>query len=198
LTRWKSSSRTGSRRSRPGRLLPALAALLALAGPPAAAQALSLAVQRDDLVVGADAFFRWDKGGELAAALREGLESRITFTLRVFETAPGLRGLLGDRLLAERTVTRSAYYNFLDTDFVVEDSGGARLSFTALEDALEAFFTVRAGALLILRPGQAGRCYAAAQARFDPVRLMPPLTIVSLAGAGGRVTTPWVRAEIPR
>ncbi len=201
MTPWKSCSRTASRRSRPGRLPAVLLCLFALAAGAAAragAQGLALSVQRDHLLVGAEARFSWERTGELAATLREGLESRITITLRVYETAPGLRGLLGDRLLAERSVTRSAYYNFLDSDFVVEESSGRRLSFAGPEEALGAFFSLRAGALLILRPDQAGRCYAAAQARFDPVRLMPPLTIVTLAGAGGRVTTPWVRAEIPR
>jgi len=149
-------------------------------------------------VVRARAVFRWDHGEELASTLREGLESRIIFTLRVFEKTPGLRSLLGDRLLAERTVTRAVYFSFLDADYVVEESSGGRAAFEGLEEALGEFFAVQSGALLLLRPGQAGRCYAAAQVQFDPVRLMPPLTIVSLAGAGGRVTTPWVRAEIPR
>jgi hypothetical protein len=198
LTPWKSSSRTASRRSRPG-VLPVLA-LLALLAPAAAARAqgVSLLVERDDVVVRAQAVFRWERGDELAATLREGLESRIIFTLRVFEKAPGLRSLLGDRLLAERTVTRAAYYSFLDADYVVEESSGGRAAFNGLDEALREFFTLQSGALLILEPGQAVRCYAAAQVQFDPVRLMPPLTIVSLAGAGGRVTTPWVRAEIPR
>jgi hypothetical protein len=198
LTPWKSSSRTASRRSRPG-VLPVLA-LLALLAPAAAARAqgLSLLVEHDDVVVRARAVFHWDRGEELASTLREGLESRIIFTLRVFEKTPGLRSLLGDRLLAERTVTRAVYFSFLDADWVVEQSNGGRAAFAVLDEALAEFFAVQSGALLLLRPGQAGRCYAAAQVQFDPVRLMPPLTIVSLAGAGGRVTTPWVRAEIPR
>ena len=46
----------------------------------------------------AGAAFRWDREEELASTLREGLESRIIFTLRVFEKSPGLLSLLGDRL----------------------------------------------------------------------------------------------------
>ena len=63
---------------------------------------------------------------------------------------------------------------------------------------LRGYFRVSGAPLIALQPDQRGSCYVAVQVQFDPVRLMPPLTIVSLAGAGGRFTTPWTRAEIPR
>jgi hypothetical protein len=39
--------------------------------------------------------------------------------------------------------------------------------------------------------------YAIARAQFEPVRLMPPLTLVVLAGAAATSTTPWTRKELP-
>jgi len=41
------------------------------------------------------------------------------------------------------------------------------------------------------------RLYVTARAQFEPVRLMPPLTLIGLAGAAANVATPWVRRDAP-
>ncbi len=41
------------------------------------------------------------------------------------------------------------------------------------------------------------RLYVTARAQFEPVRLMPPLTLIGLAGAAASVATPWVRRDAP-
>jgi hypothetical protein len=126
-----------------------------------------------------------------AASLQEGLESRITFTLRCYEHRTGLLGLLGDQLLAQRTVVRVAFYDVLDRRFVVEQDG-ERTSYDDEAGFLDAFFALRG---LELVP--AGACYVAARAQYDPVRLSPPLTILTLFGVAARFTTPWVRRDVP-
>jgi hypothetical protein len=145
------------------------------------------------------AVFSWDRQAELLATLRDGLESRITFSFRAFERGTGLLAILGDRLLGERTLTRSAYFDILDATYIVEEDGGARSASSDLDALVAGFFT--ADRVSVPAPVQAGRaaaCYVAARVHFEPVRLMPPLTIVSLAGAAVSHTTPWVRAEVPR
>ena len=198
----KSSSRDASRRSNAGRgaepTRPAILALLLLAAAGLGAQDISLTVSRDRLLVSAEIVFRWDRQAELLATLREGLESRITFTLRAYEKTPGFFAFLGDRLLAERTIARSAFFNFLDGTYVVEDDAGARATYIDLGALLKGFFTVEKMALARLRPEHLAPCYVVARAQFDPVRLMPPLSIVSLAGAAATHTTAWVREEMPR
>ena len=101
-------------------------------------------------------------------------------------------------MLAEKSFARNAYYDFLDADYIVEEADGTRTAFPDIPSLLRGYFHVSGAPLLALQLDQRGPCYVAAQVQFDPVRLMPPLTIVSLAGAGGRFTTPWTRAEIPR
>ena len=161
-------------------------------------QEISLTVTRDGLLVSARIVFRWDKQDELFSTLREGLESRISFTVRAFERKTGLLAVLGDRLLVERTIARSAFFNFLDGTYVVEDEAGGRVIYSDLEALLKGFFTVETAALVRLRPERLAPCYVMARAQFEPVRLMPPLTIVSLAGAAATSSTPWVGAEMPR
>jgi len=140
-------------------------------------------------------------------SVKDGLESLITFTLRCYEHRPGLGGLLGDLLLAQRTVVRVAYYDVLDGHFVVEQDG-AQTSYADEAGFLDAFFTLRG---LELAPGPAARGsaalgpaarpaaarYVAARAQYDPVRLSPPLTILTLFGVAARYTTPWVRRDVP-
>ena len=145
-----------------------------------------------------------EAAGGPAAALRDGLESRITFTLRCYEHRPGIAGLLGDALLAERTVVRVAFYDFFDRRFVVEQDG-QRSSYADEAGFLAAFFTLggvevmpAAGAPRSAGRGAAGSRYVAARAQYDPVRLSPPLTILTLFGVAARHTTPWVRQDVPR
>lgn len=174
----------------------AFAACLAAAAAPAGAQALALAVSAGGDGVRADAVFSAGDVGGPAATLREGLESRIAFTLRCYEHRVGIAGLLGDELLAERTVVRAAFYDFFDRRFVVEEDG-RRASYADEAGFLAAFFTLR-GVELLPAAGTSGARYVAARAQYDPVRLSPPLTILTLFGVAARHTTPWVRRDVPR
>jgi hypothetical protein len=210
LTHSRNSSSADSRRSSRRGLAALLAAaflavLPALASPaPLAAQAVDLAVQRrasaraastDTLV--ADVSFRWDRIAELVSSLRAGMESRITFTLRLYEHRRDLFPFRRDRLIVERKAERSAFWDFLDGTFVVESGDGARLSFSSAEDLLRGFLTLSDVSLSeIPRTGAPGY-YVSARALFEPVRLMPPLTLVGLVGRAATATTPWVSREAP-
>jgi len=190
----------------------AFAACLAAAPAPAGAQALALAVTAAGDSVRADVVFSDVAADDPAATLRDGLESRITFTLRCYEHRPGIAGLLGDALLAQRTVVRAAFYDFFDRRFVVEQDG-RRASYADEAGFLAAFFTLRDVELLPAAEtprsvgprsgdrtdqGAIRRRYIAARAQYDPVRLSPPLTILTLFGVAARHTTPWERRDVPR
>jgi len=166
---------------------------------PAACQGLAVKAARAGSVARVTAVFSWDRQAELLATLRDGLESRITFSFRTFERGTGLLAILGDRLLGERTLTRSAYVDILDGTYIVEEEGGTRSASSDLDALVAGFFTAD-GVAVPAPPRAAGGApgYVAARVHFEPVRLMPPLTIVSLAGAAVSHTTPWVRAEVPR
>ena len=131
-------------------------------------------------VVRADVAFSAGDADDPAATLRDGLESRITFTLRCYRRLTGLAGLFGDRLLTERTVVRVAFYDVLDRRFVVEQDG-ARASY-ADEDAFRAaFFTLRGIELAPAAPPRAGEATGTAAARY----------------VAARYSTPWVRGAVP-
>lgn len=195
-----SSSRTVSRRSE-GRIARAgaviLLAALALAGAPrAAAQALDLAVTAGGDTVRVSLSFSWNQEQALISSLRDGLESRVVFTMRVYQKRSGFLPFPRDRLLAETTIARSAYWDFLDRKFVVEADDGARTAYESPDELLRAFLSVKD--YPVYRGSAPPRTrYVSARAHVEPVRLMPPLTIVSLAGTAASYTTPWKRAEAP-
>lgn len=186
----------------------ALAAAL-LAPVAAAAQALAVGAAAAGAGARVEVVFSPAPNDLLERTLRDGLESRITFTLRLYEERRGLAAVFGDALLDERTVSRVAFYDALSGRFVVEEDGDA----AAYRDgaALAGGFFRLGG--LVLGDGDvepAGRAaagrdgagrpaarYVAARVQYDPVRLSPPLTILSLFGVAGRVTTAWVRRDVP-
>ncbi len=139
--------------------------------------------------------FRWARQDELVTSLLDGMEARIVFTLRVYQKRSGFLPFLRDRLVVETTVARSAFWDFLDRTFVVESDDGTRAAYQSASDLLRGFFSLT-DFLLLRAPARSGEPrYVTARARLEPVRLMAPLTIVTLAGAAASYTTPWARQE---
>jgi len=203
LTPSNGCSKRTSRRSSPaaaGLLAALVLAGLLLAGPPPSpvtAQSVDLSVSRRSGALHAGVRFHWGPVDALAGSLRDGLESRITFTVRLYErrAVPFLFG--SDRLVMERTVVRSALWDFLGQSFVVESDAGTRSSYSTVDALLEGFFTL--ADLVLPAPGsdRAPRRYIVARAQFEPVALAPPLSLVTLVGAAATDTTPWARQEAP-
>jgi hypothetical protein len=195
---YKNSSKTASRRSRAavraGLLILVLAALTVSAAP-APAQSLDLGVTSRSDGIRASLLFRWNKNNELVTSLRDGMEARIVFTLRVYQRRGGFLPFLRDRLMAETTVARSAFWDFLDRTFVVESDDGTRSVFQTAPDLLQGFFSLTDFLVLRSPPHHGEMRYVTARARLEPVRLMPPLTIVTLAGAAASYTTAWERKD---
>ncbi len=196
----RSSSTAGSRRSRPvaSRGSPFAAALitfLAFGVTGVGSQAIELSARPQGTVIDATVSFRWDRTDEVIDSLRKGLESRITFTTRLYERRRPAFAFAGDRLVAERTIVRSAFWDFLDQVFVLEEEGRPQKTYTDPARLVGAFFSLQQRFTVSRADAGRRRLYVTARARFEPVRLMPPLTLVGLAGAAASVTTPWVRRE---
>ncbi|HET6486190.1 MAG TPA: hypothetical protein VFH83_07205 [Spirochaetia bacterium] len=158
---------------------------------------MDLTVSRRSGALHAGVRFHGGPVDALAGSLRDGLESRITFTIRLYErrAVPFLFG--SDRLVMERTVVRSALWDFLDQSFVVESDTGTRSSYATVDALLEGFFTLPDMVLPAPASSQGPRRYVVARAQFEPVALAPPLSLVTLVGAAATDTTPWARQEAP-
>jgi hypothetical protein len=135
-------------------------------------------------------------GDALERTLRDGLESRITFTVRLYERRAGLAAIFGDALLDELRVSRVAFYDTLAGRFVVEQDGRAA-AYPDGASLSDGFFSLRGLSLDAAAASRRERTrYVAARVLYDPVRLSPPLTILTLFGVAARVATPWVRRDV--
>jgi hypothetical protein len=146
--------------------------------------------------VTASIVFTWDRPQEIVDSLLGGLESRIVFTVRLYQKRTGLLApLRGDRLVAQTTVVRRAYRDTLTRMFVVAEDGQPALSCATTDQLLAAFFIV--GGVSFRQPAASlAGSYVAARAQLEPVELMPPLTLVTLAGAAAYATA-WARSDRP-
>lgn len=162
--------------------------------PLQAAEDFDLAVRVREGIVHADVFFRWDRERELIAALRDGMESRITLTMRLYGKRAAFLPFFSDVLIAEKNISRVAFFDFLEKRFVIESETERKRVFDEPAEMVREFFSwtnISMGA----RPATK-RPSLTARIQFDPVHLMPPLAIVSLAGAAGTYTSPWIRREV--
>jgi hypothetical protein len=175
----------------------AVALFLIASAATGSAQAIELSVAPRGGFLSASLSFRWARADEVINSLRKGLESRITFTTRLYERRRPAFSFAGDRLLSERTVTRSALWDFLDKVFVVEEEGRPQKTYGEPGELIRGFFAVDEVFGFDMAAAARRRLYVTARAQFEPVRLMPPLTLVGLAGAAANVATPWVRRDAP-
>jgi hypothetical protein len=161
------------------------------------AQAIELSVVPRGGILTALLSFRWSRTDEVIDSLRKGLESRITFTTRLYEKRRPAFSFAGDRLLSERRIVRSAFWDFLDQVFVVDEEGSREKTYAEPAELIRGFFSLDESFSLDMSSAARRGLYVAARAQFEPVRLMPPLTLVGLAGAAANVATPWVRRDAP-
>ncbi len=110
--------------------------------PAARGQAIELSMATAGGFLSASLSFRWAHTEEVIASLHRGLESRITFTTRLYEARSPAFSFAGDRVLAEKKVTRSAFWDFLDQVFVVEQEGGPQKTYTDPDELIRGFFSL--------------------------------------------------------
>ncbi len=189
-------STIGSRRNSP-RIAAPIALLLLASAAVASSQAIELSVAQHSGSLAASLSFRWARADEVIDSLRKGLESRITFTTRLYERRRPAFSFAGDRLLSERTVVRSAFWDFLDQVFVVEEADRGQKTYRRPDELIRGFFALEEGFRIDATAAARRRLYVTARAQFEPVRLMPPLTLIGLVGAAANVATPWVRRDAP-
>jgi len=139
--------------------------------------------------------YRDPPAGEVVAALQEGLASEIQFQLRLYRRQQGPFAFLGDRLLAERRLVRTARFDRFEKLYRVQESGAAEARFPEASSFLDAFCSLDSLSLGPLPPG-AGECYVLARARLTPVKLVFPLGLINLFFPQTFLTS-WLREELP-
>jgi len=177
-------------------LVPPLVILLLLLAPAAACgQEIELRLGTTGTSIRADVLFRWEKESELIEFVRGGLGSRVEFLFRIQEKRPSPLPFLREALVSETSLERSASFDIFSGKYSVSSEREGKAFYETADDFLQDFFSVRDCAVFNgLHPGTA---YAVdVQVRLTPIRLVPPLNIISLFGDMAAFTSPWVRQEV--
>jgi hypothetical protein len=195
----QSCSATSSRKNsvRPA-VLPVVCLFFLLAPQAAPAQAATVEVVRQAGNCIATIVFPLTPSPERLEPIEAGLKSRMVFTVQVMERREGFFSFLGDIILGETTIDYAGYKDFLEDLFVLEDGQGRKTTFTGGGDFFNAFSRVDALPLASLSPcaSRPGR-YVRVQARYYPVKLVAPLTLIYVFSPRGVIESGWRTAAIP-
>lgn len=138
-----------------------------------------------------------EQGNEIVESLGEGHTAEVRFQIRVYRRSSGLSRLFGDRLIAEQSVLYQARRDRLNDRYVVVVDGELERSF-ANNDELIDFLVVLKDHQISLPAASAGDIYLLCRVQVEPIRLVPPLTLLTFVVPGFRTTTPWLRTDYRR
>lgn len=130
------------------------------------------------------------------ASLWDGLRAEITFQLRLYRRSSGVFAFLGDRLLRERQVYQVASFDFYENRYKILRDNRITGEYAAETEFLDAFFSLPEIDLGEINTGDGGDYYLLARVRMMPVKIIPPLNIITLFSTDTVFTTPWVEAEL--
>jgi hypothetical protein len=176
-------------------LLPLLILLLSLDSEAASGQGIELRLGTSGNTIRADVVFQWERKEELLRFVRGGLGSRVEFLFRIQEKRHTILPFFQEALVSETSLARSASFDIFSDEYSVSSEREGKAVFATADDFLRYFFSVRDCA--VLNGLRSGTSYAVAvQVRLTPIRLVPPLNIISLFGGMATFTSPWVRQEV--
>jgi hypothetical protein len=128
------------------------------------------------------------------AALQDGLASEIQFQLRLFRRQRVPFGFLGDRLVAELRLVRTARYDRFQRQYRIQSPAEAESLHAEARGFLEAFFALGPLPLGQLAAGEAGQHYVQSRVRLSPVKIVFPLKLITLFYP--QAYSPWLRGEL--
>jgi len=136
------------------------------------------------------------RSGQVLAALEDGLASEIQFQLRLYRRQRGPFAFLGDRLASELRLVRTARYDRFERRYRILSPGAPEARFADARSFLEAFFALGPLALGAIPAGDAARYYVQSRVRLAPVKIVPPLKLITLFYP--QTSSPWLRKELPQ
>jgi hypothetical protein len=98
----------------------------------------------------------------------------------------------------EFKILRTAYIDLFEDRYIVESSGFPRRRYAEAQEFISNFFELKSLQVEGLEPAwtDPGQYYLLARVRLTPVRLVPPLNIVTLFSSSV-IRTSWMETEFP-
>jgi hypothetical protein len=170
--------------------------LLLFTSEAAFSQAIELRVRASGNAVSAELAFQWEQKEKLLEFVKSGLGSRVEFLFRLQKKRRAIFPFLQETVVSETSLERSASFDIFSNEYSVASEREGKTFYTMPDEFLAHFFTVRD--LVVFNGLQPGSSYAVAvQVRLTPIRLVPPLNIISLfGGMMAPYASPWIRQEV--
>lgn len=127
--------------------------------------------------------------------LEEGLKTEISYQFRLYRRNKGFFSFLGDKVITEKKIIKTAYLDIYERVFIIEVNEEKEVLLYE-EDFLRSFFKAEDVRIGGVSSGESREHYVLARISFSPVRLVPPLNMISLLYKKTAVVTGWTEAEI--
>ena len=127
--------------------------------------------------------------------LEEGLKTEISYQFRLYRRDKSFFSFLGDKVIAEKKIIKTAYLDIYERVFIIEVNEEKKVLLYE-EDFLRSFFKAEDVQIGRLSSRESKEHYVLARISFSPVRLVPPLNMISLLYKKTAVVTRWTEAEI--
>jgi hypothetical protein len=133
---------------------------------------------------------------QLWESVEEGFQVEVTYTLRLYKRSTGIFRFLGDRIVEDAEPTRTGEYDPFTRLYVIHDTGtGKSLRTDTRRDFLSELLHIEDVRFEI--PREEASYYILASAEISPVKLKPPLTILSIFSKRNRYVTDWHETALP-
>jgi hypothetical protein len=133
---------------------------------------------------------------QITHAITEGLKSEIIFQFRLYKKNTGFFSFMGDIFISEKSAVRIAYKDFFTNYFIIQ-SGKATELFADESEFLAGFFSIDGFEIEFPKNMTSGEYSIRCRITLNPVKVEPPLHIVSLITPIG-TSTPWVEVQFTR
>ncbi|MCF7929427.1 MAG: DUF4390 domain-containing protein [Spirochaetales bacterium] len=198
---WQNSSRTASKRNKRVRILLYTVLFLVLQILPAAALHAAhtrLDISPTDRGLYIDLDFHSGESGRILRSLQAGMSSRIFFQIRVYEHKEGLADIFGGRLVMEAEPKHILRFDPFLESYLIERSYGKTLHFAAPAPAISAFLRLEDYPIPLYAGENRRRREVRTRIILEPIRLIPPLHILSLILPFTDIRGEWQRGYIDR
>lgn len=133
---------------------------------------------------------------ELWESVDQGFQVEVAYTVRLYRESTGLFRFLGDRIIEDIKPARIGEFDPFTKLYLIHDTGTGR---TIRSNDRNAFLEdlLRIDRIPLEIPRERGSYYILAGAEISPIKLKPPLTILSIFSKRNRYQTDRHRADVP-
>jgi hypothetical protein len=134
---------------------------------------------------------------QILESLLNGHRSEVRYEFRIFRRARGLAKIFGDKLIKEEERLYIARWDALDESFVVLVDQSTELVFNDAPSFLDFFLSID-NRRMFIPEGLHEEDYLLCRWRIQPIKLVPPLTLMTFIKSDLQTISPWRRTVMEK